>query len=333
MAEPVKIPLWEPPLRARDHITQGVKTREFEEWFADFVGADFAVACTSGTVALFMALKALGIKTGDEVVLPDLTAPGTLNAVTLTGATPVLVDIDCDNLMPRPFGAFREIISKARIPVHFNGRVFRRELYPSGVIEDACHALGCEGVGWGELTCYSFSPTKSIHTGQGGMVTTNNRFHYDRLVKIRQEEGNFKFSDLQAHIGIEYMGNLSTILRKKRAVYEFYRRGLEKVDKVTLLDTDMVEVPWLVDIMVENNRAREGLREYLAEKGVETRVFYTPLHVLCGQHGFPFAESASQRGLWLPSSVHISDESITYVCDKIKEFFECESSSLEPQAS
>lgn len=231
-----KILLWEPPLKEYDHITQGVKTKEFEERFAEFVGADFAVACTSGTTALLISLKTARIKPNEEVLIPDLTAPATMNAVVLAGARPRFLDIERENLLVNHH-EFRDMNADARIAVHLNGRVI--EAVGALTIEDACHALGSQGVGWGELTCYSFSPTKTIHTGQGGIVTTNDRYQYEKLLKIRQEEGNFKFTDLQAKIALEYMEQLPTILSKKKSVYQVYRHHLQEIRGVQLIETNV----------------------------------------------------------------------------------------------
>lgn len=315
----VKIPLWEPPLKEFDHITQGVKTKEFEEKFAEFVGAEFAVACTSGTVALFMALKAKGVGVGDQVVVPVLTAPGTANAVRLTGATPKFVDVSPENLLVSRY-SFQ--YAKAVIIVHFNGRIVSGlAWFHADVIEDACHALGNKEVGESGLACYSFSPTKSIHTGQGGIVTMSNYYAYKRLLALRNQgspEGyNFKFTDLQAVIGLRYLEVLDDILEDKRRVYGCYERVLKRVEKVALVPTKEMETPWLVDIVIEGYSKRESLIKYLAENGIETRRFYEPL-----APGFKVAENVSQRGLWLPSSIHLTTKDIKYVCDKIKEFFE-----------
>lgn len=320
MVDVKKIPLWEPPLKEYDHITQGDKTLEFEKKFAEFVSADFAVACTSGTVALFMALKASGIGLGKRVVVPVLTAPGTANAVRLAGATPQFVDVSPENSL---ISRYSFELADAVIPVHFNGRIvpdlpwFKADV----VVEDACHALGNKAVGQSGLACYSFSPTKLIHTGQGGMVTTGNHYLYRRLLALRNQgtpEGyNFKFTDLQAKIGLEYVGNLARILRMKRAVYDSYQKMLQGVEGLGLISPKETETPWLVDIFVENYAMRESLIKHLADNGIETRRFYEPL-APC----FKFAEYVSQRGLWLPSSVHLTNEDIAYVCDKIKEFFQ-----------
>lgn len=344
MVKPV-IPLWEPPLKEYDHITQGAKTEEFEKKFAEFVGSQFAVACTSGTVALFMALKVAGVGEGDEVIVPDLTAPATANAVKLTGAKVVLAHVSEKDLLiePRACRKYWTPKTKAVIPVHLNGRVvdlyqFSPNLQGIDLIEDSCQALGCKRVVAGSFTCYSFSPTKTIYTGQGGMVTTDNRFDYEALVKLKQEAGNFKFTDLQAEVALEYMKQMKTILERKGLVYFHYKTHLRTIQGVQLPDTEFgVNAPWLVDMLVDTYKERETLIAFLAQNGVETRRFYTPLHILYPESirrdGLWASEWISQRGLYLPSSVHLDREDIMYVVNKIKEFFECESSSREPQAS
>lgn len=334
MTKNFKIPLWQPALKQYDRITQGAKTRLFEEIFAEFIGAKFAVATTSGTVALFLALKACGVGSGDEVVIPDLTAVGTASAVRLAGAKVVLADVSREDFL---IDVSKVPEDKPLIYVDFNGRVHTR-LFGSErvVIEDACHALGSKGVGASKTQCYSFSPTKTIHTGQGGMVTTDDLYIYDQLLRLRNQgfwdvadfsksEGyNFKFTDLQADVGLRYLESIHSILESKRVVYEWYREQLSDLEDVKLVETDLATtVPWLVDILVADYKTREGLVAHLEENGIGTRRFYPPLHVQPPflQHGFPNAEWVSQRGLWLPSSVHLKAEDVAFVCDKIKEFF------------
>lgn len=322
-----KIPLWEPPLKEFDHITQGEKTKRFEEEFAKFVGQEFAVATTSGTVAIFLSLKAVGVGFGDNVVIPAFTARGTMTGVRLTGATVTLTDVSKDDfLITLPRGWVSDNV-KAVVPVHLNGRhvdvVRLRETVSKHLyyVEDACQALGCRKVGNGDLACYSFSPTKTIHTGQGGIVTTDSPYIYETLVKLRsqgQPEGyNFKFTDLQAEIGLTYLEQIDDILRKKRRVYWLYEKELRGLNEVKMVPFPLeVAVPWMVDIIV-SWRVREKLMAYLKVNGVESRRFYPPLDV-----GFPNAKYLYKSGLWLPSSVHLTQEQIGYVCDKIKEFFE-----------
>lgn len=251
----MKIPLWEPPLKEYDRLSQGEKTRLFKERFAEYIGAKFAVACSSGTAALFMALKACGVGVGDEVIVPDFTFVATANAVRLTGAGVVLQDVRKEDLLIQPIPPIMVTErTKAVIPVHLNGRLvdvkkFRvSPVQKKVIIEDATQSLGCKGVGEGHMACFSFSPTKSIYTGQGGIVTTNDYWAYRGLLMLRDQgrvdkgplalsvgEGyNFKFTDLQAGIALKYLSELDTILEAKKRVYKLYQEQLEGLGAINL---------------------------------------------------------------------------------------------------
>lgn len=332
-----KIILWEPPLKEYDRLSQSVKTKEFEEKFAEHAGSKFAVATSSGTASLFMGLKAVGVGIGDKVVVPDLTFVATANAVRLTGAEVVLADVSREDLLIKAVHGELSFLA-----VHLNGRVVKdlNHLKVSGlqVVEDACQALGSKGVGEGDVACYSFSPTKSIYTGQGGAVTTDDYWIYQKLLMLRDHgrlktgsqalsvtEGyNFKYTDLQAEIALKYIEKLDWIYEEKKRVYRTYKWHLSDHPSISFIETDLdITVPWLVDILFKDYHTRERLINHLERNGIETRRFYTPLHIhpIYRQNGFPNSSYVSQRGLYLPSSIHLTEDHITHICNKITEFF------------
>jgi dTDP-4-amino-4,6-dideoxygalactose transaminase len=252
-------------------ITSGPRVQRFERDFAAYVGADHAVAVTSCTAALHLALLAHGVGPGHEVVTSALTWPATANVVELVGARPVFADVDPGTLQvtPRTIEAVCTPATRAILPVHFAGQACdlegigevarRRGLL---VIEDAAHALGTEQrgrrIGSGANTaCFSFHPIKNITTGEGGMLTTPDaalaerlrllRFHgvsrdawarYSDASAVRYETvlPGFKYNmtDLQAALGIHQLARLDGFIERRAQLAALYGEGLSDVDAISL---------------------------------------------------------------------------------------------------
>lgn len=326
------------------------KTREFEQMIADYTGAKYCSIMPNGTISLSVALMAVGVGVGDEVIVPDYTMVATPNSAELIGAKAVFVDICRDNLC-MDFECMKQAVTektKAVLLVSINGR------YPANMedfvsfckekgihlIEDAAQSLGskCNGkhLGrYGEIGSFSFSVPKIITTGQGGALITDDEELYNRIKKIRdfgRDKGgsdhyltkgwNFKFTDMQAVVGIEQMKKLAQRVIRKKEMGKLYEEGLKDIPGVEIIPTNLEDTsPWFYDILCER---REELQEYLKEKGIGTRVFYPPLHAepAYGYEGnYPVTEVISRKGLWLPSTVTITDEQITYICECIEEFY------------
>jgi perosamine synthetase len=340
-------------LRSGGWLTEFRETEEFERLLAEQVGARYCSVVSNGTVTLFLALAALEIGAGDEVIVPDLTMIATPNAVRLAGARPVLADVDARTLCltAGTIEAKRTSRTRAVMLVSLNGR------FPSDIadiqtlcdrhgialIEDAAQSLGStfgdRPIGtFGRLGSYSFSPHKIVTTGQGGAVVTNDEGLHRAIERLkdfgRDVPGrddhpflgwNFKFTDIQAVIGIEQMKKLDARIRRKRAIFERYRRGLSQVQGVTFLPTDLTQAtPWFVDVFVEDPT---DLANALKEANVGSRPIYPPIHAQpiytgpagAGSGAFPATTVACARGLWLPSSVDLTDEDVDFVCDCVRE--------------
>lgn len=332
-------------------VTEYKKTREFEEMIAGFTGARFCSVVSNGTVSLSIALLACGIKAGDEVIVPDFTMVATPNAAELIGAKAVFVDIDRQNLC-MDFNEMCKAVTektKAVILVSINGRFPEhindfvnfcraREIY---LIEDAAQSLGsfCNGkhLGtFGNIGSFSFSAPKIITTGQGGALITDDERLYQNICLIRDfgrngggndhylvKGWNFKFTDIQAVIGIEQMKKLRGRIVRKKEMGKRYEEKLQNVKGVQLLNTDFDQTsPWFFDILCGD---RENLMLYLKEKGIGTRPFYPALHMEPAYHydslSFPVTEEVAKSGLWLPSSVKLTDGQIDYICNTIAGFY------------
>jgi perosamine synthetase len=331
-------------------VTEFKKTREFETMIAEYTGAKHCSVVSNGTVSLSIALMACGVTVGDEVIVPDYTMVATPNSAELIGAKAVFVDIDRRNLC-MDFEAMKKAVTpktRAVMLVSINGRfpeniedfvAFCKE-HRLWLIEDAAQSLGsfCDGkhLGrYGDIGSFSFSAPKIITTGQGGALITDNSELFDHIIKIRdfgrerggvdhylQKGWNFKFTDIQAIIGIEQMKKLPMRVERKKQMGLLYTKLLKNIPGVELIPTDLRQTsPWFFDVLCEN---RTELIVFLKEKNVETRIFYPPLHsepAYGYKEKYPVTEEISQKGLWLPSSWFLADEQISYVCSRIAEFY------------
>ena len=335
-------------------LTEFKKTREFEQMIADYVGSKYVSVVNNGTVSLVIALMALGIRSGDEVIVPDYTMIASANAVILAGAKPVLVDIDRTNLCLDLDLVEKAITpkTKAMMLVTINGRYPEMEKFVEFahdhnlfLIEDAAQSLGSRYNGkhlgtFGDVGSFSFSAPKIITTGQGGALVTDDEEIYHRILKIkdfgRAQGGvdyhetmgyNFKFTDLQAVIGIEQMKKLDWRVKKKKEMYKLYMGLLEGIEEIEFIDTNLEDSsPWFIDILVKKGeKERNKLTSFLDKRGIGTRPFYPAIHTQPPyswvKGDFKNAEYVSRRGLWLPSASFLSDEDIERICKEITNCF------------
>ncbi len=331
--------------------TEFKQTRTFEDMIKEYTGAKHCWIMANGTVSLSAALMAVDIGVGDEVICPDYTMVATPNSAELIGAKAVFVDIERDSLC-MDFEAMKAAVTdktKAVMLVSINGRypknmqAFVDFCKEKGIhlIEDAAQSLGSFCFGkhlgrYGEIGSFSFSMPKIITTGQGGALITDDDELADRVKKIRdfgRDKGgsdhyltkgwNFKFSDFQGIIGIEQMKKLSSRVKRKKEMGKLYDILLKDIPGVELIPTNYEDTaPWFFDILCER---REELQSFMKDNGVGTRPFYPPLHAepaygYIDQH-FPVTEEIAYKGLWLPSSIFITDDQIRYICEKVKEFY------------
>lgn len=326
------------------------KTREFEHMISEYTGAEFCSIMPNGTLSITVALLACGVKAGDEVIVPDYTMVATPNAAEILGAKAVFVDIERETLC-MDFDKMKAAITdktRAVIIVSINGRYptriqemvdFCREK-GIWVIEDAAQSLGSfynqKHVGrYGDIGSFSFSVPKIITTGQGGALITDRKDLYEKILLIRDfgrskagedhylmKGWNFKFTDLQSTLGIEQMKKLGKRVLRKRELGRIYQDNLSGINGVDLIKTDLNETtPWFYDILCDD---REKLIDYLKENGVGSRKFYPALHSepAYGYDGdFPVTQEISERGLWLPSWVDLTDEQVVYICKLIRQFY------------
>ena len=335
-------------------FVSGERVRDFEDAYAHFIGVKHCVAVDNGTNALFLALVALGIGRGDEVLVPVNTFIATAEAVSLAGARPVFIDIEKNSYCLDTNLIEKSLTSKTKaiIPVHLYGQcadmdVVRalaqaRNFY---VIEDACQAHGAQYQGqmagaMGDMAAFSFYPGKNLGAwGEAGAIVTNNDSLAEKLRLLRNHGspekyvhktagGNFRMSEFQAIVLKKKLGYLPqwNNLRQKKS--DIYRQRLGALPQIKLpaVGTKNNHVWHLFVIQADN---RDGLRQWLFTKGIETGIHYpTPLH-LTGAYDylgykkgdFSEAEKVQAQILSLPMYPEIPDEDIHCVCDAIKEFY------------
>lgn len=328
---------------------------KFESKFADYCGVKHALSCCNGTVALHLALMALDIKEGDEVVVPTLTYIASANAVRYCGATPVFADSDRLTWNLDPCAFEKTITDKTRavivVPLYGNPadmdaimKIARQHnIY---VVEDAAEAHGATYKGKkvgsiGDIAAFSFFGNKIITTGEGGMVTTNND---DFAARIRLLKGqgmdptrrywfniigyNYRMTNIEAAIGLAQLEKIDEHLRRRQEVCDSYKRRLGELSEYIefqKVQKDATHVQWMFSILLKDNvkGTRDELIAFLAKNNIETRPVFYPMHVMPPYYEdktYPNAEYISKRGLNLPTHGLLTEEDIAYVCDKIREF-------------
>lgn len=362
--KPKFIPVSEPSITQKeiDYVFDAVKSgwvsslgeyiTKFEEEFAKYIGVKYALTTSNGTVALHLALVSLGIKQGDEVLVPDLTFVATANAVAYTGATPVFVDVDPETWCIDPEDIKRKITprTKAIIPVHLYGHPADmdaiKELadeYDLFVIEDAAEAHGAEykGKRVGSLgTCgvFSFYGNKIITTGEGGMMTTNDENLYEKAKYLRDhamskdkrywhtEIGfNYRITNMQAALGLAQLERIKELIDKKRLIFKWYKEFLSDVEGIKLNPEKEYakNVYWMVCLVLDDNVEinRDDLMTELKKRGIDTRPFFYPLSSMPMYGGKAInrvAKFLSERGLNLPSGVNLKKGQIEWITQEIK---------------
>ena len=337
-----------------NYPNEGALATEFEKVIAQKIDVKHAVAVTSGTAAMFLSLKACDIGPGDEVIVPDLTFIATANAVDMCGAEPVLVDIKSVSLNIDPHLIEKAITEKTKaiMPVHVTGRpsdmatilkiAEKQNLF---VIEDAAEAFMSKSNGkylgtFGNSGCFSFSPNKIITTGQGGIIVTNDDGIHYRLRELKDQGRpvrgtggddihhsrgyNFKFTNLQAALGLGQLSYLDERMERLKRNHEVYAENLQGIDAIQVLPFKVHEgeLPLWTDVLVEN---RDEFVDYFQTKNIDCRKFWHPLHTQepykSSKETFPVATELAPKALWLPSAFTLDDEDIVYISNMIRQLF------------
>jgi len=318
-------------------LTMGEETEKFEKEFAKYVGSKYAVAVNSASAGLFLSLKALGIKKGDEVIVPSFTFASSVSVIVHCGAIPVFVDIKKNDFCmdQKSFDSVVTKKTKTVIPVHYGAnRAMVKTKLP--IIEDSAHLIERNGNNNKAFTsCYSFYVTKNMTTGEGGMVAVNNKKIADWLKKARLhgfskdawkrhgtkskwvytvEFPGYKFNttDINSALGRVQLKKLEKFNKRRKKVVEIYNELLGLNNKGT----------HLYPILVED---RDKFFEYMKKNGVGCSFHFTPLHLQpafkkYARKKLPITEHVGKRVVTLPLDAVIRNEEVKRVAKLVKAF-------------
>ncbi|PIR13678.1 UDP-4-amino-4,6-dideoxy-N-acetyl-beta-L-altrosamine transaminase [Candidatus Falkowbacteria bacterium CG11_big_fil_rev_8_21_14_0_20_39_10] len=342
-------------------LTQGPKVLEFEKSLARYCGAKYAVVVSNGTAALHLAYLAVGLKRGDKVITTPNTFAATANMILAVDAKPVFCDIRLDayNIDETKIEKLITAKTKAIVPVHFAGQSCGMEKikkiarkYKLTVIEDACHALGGKyhggkigGCQHSDMSVFSFHPVKSITTGEGGAILTNNKKYYQKLIFLRShgiykdnrgknvmiELGyNYRLTDIQAALGISQLKKLDNFIKKRRQVIKWYEQELKNIKNIIL----PMELPgnysaWHIYVIRTAKKKNRGkLVKYLKDNGVGVNFHYPAVysHPYYQKNGYKNIKLKNMEKYYndcitLPCFPGLEFSKVKFVCDKIKNFY------------
>ena len=362
MLEEMKYPVYEPYMAGSEEAyvvdalrsgwisSRGKYLSLFEDAFANYLGVKHATAVSNGTTALHLALMALDISPGDEVIVPTFTYVATANAISYVGATAVFCDSE-----PRSWNIdveqVRSLITartKAILAVHIYGAMCDMKALLQlckdndiFLIEDTAEALGSELYGlkagsFGDIATFSFYGNKTITTGEGGMVVAKSDCHFDRIVSLKnqamcksrrywhEEVGfNYRMTNICAAIGLAQLSQLDEILEKKASIAAWYAQELKDCPVIFQdLSPGVRSSYWMVSILLESEADRDKLVAGLASAGVETRPLFFPVHTMPmyeRNSSFPVAEHISRIGINLPSYPGLSKPDVREISAEIKQ--------------
>lgn len=361
-----RIPVYQPDLtgKEREYVLECLESTwisskgrfigEFESGLANFIGAPHAVSVSNGTAALHLALLALDIGPGDEVIVPTLTYIASVNAIRYVGATPVFCDSLPDTWQMDPADVERRITphTRAVMAVHLYGGACEMpalvdvcKRHHLKIVEDCAEAIGTRIHGrhvgtFGDVATFSFFGNKTITTGEGGMVVCKDAALDDRVRRLRGQGlahnreywhdivgYNYRMTNICAAIGLAQLERVDDILRRKAVLASHYRAALG-----TLPLTFQKNLPgevsshWMVTVLVPSPEVREPVRLALAEAGIETRPTFYPIHTMpmycVGQPEFSVAQDIAARGLNLPSWHGLGDADVRDIAAVIATFLE-----------
>ena len=344
-----------------DYVTDAITNGHDEHWgdyikrfeakIAQYLGVKYAIATSSCTGAMHIALRTLGIKEGDEVIMPDMSWVATASVVTYVGATPVFADINEDSWCISPASIRKRITerTKAIMPVHLYGHPcnmteiisIARE-YNLMILEDAAPSLGAEynhrkTGSFGHFGAFSFQGAKILSTGEGGMLVTDDYELFNRALHFanhgRSGSGfdisevgyKYKMSNLQAAWGLAQLERIGELVGKRQQIFEWYRHELKGVDGLQLNKfINYIESPnyWMTSIVLKKDFGitRDELMTKLYGHGIDTRPFFPQMgsFVMFKSYNNPVAKYYGRNGINLPSGHNLMHEEVIYVCDCLK---------------
>ncbi|MGW0552312.1 DegT/DnrJ/EryC1/StrS family aminotransferase [Streptomyces sp. NPDC003016] len=319
--------------------SQGPYVKKFETAFAEYNGSAHGVACSSGTTALTLALRALGVGPGDEVIVPEFTMIASAWAVSYTGATPVFVD--CGDDLNIDVSRIEEKITprtKVIMPVHIYGRrcdmdpiMDLAHQYGLRVVEDSAEAHGVRPVA--DIACFSLFANKIITAGEGGICLTDDPYLAEQMAHLRamaftkdhsflhkKLAYNFRMTSMQAAVALAQTEQLDSILATRREIERRYDEGLSGIDGITLMPPR--DVLWMYDLRADR---RDALMDFLKDEGVETRLFFKPMSRQPGYLDpvWPSLNASrfSEDGFYLPTHTGLTADDQEFIVGRVRKFY------------
>jgi len=335
--------------------SRGKFVDEFEEGFSHYCGVRFGITTNSGTTALHLALATMGLGEGDEVIIPSFTMISTANAITYLGAKPIVVDVEPEtwNIDPDKIEAKITDTTRAIIPIHTYGHPANMDRLKSiadkhglDIVEDAAEAHGAEYKGkrvgsFGKMAAFSFYANKIITTGEGGMIVTDDeelagRLHTLRNYGFTQERHfwhkvmgfSYRMTNLQAAIGLGQFEKIDELIQGRIDNARLYSQLLENIPGITTPheSEDVKAVYWMYGVLVEDEfgLTKDELRQKLADRGIETRSFFIPIHLqpiysYLLSDEFAVSEELGRKGFYLPSASNLRPDQIEFIVDVIRD--------------
>jgi dTDP-4-amino-4,6-dideoxygalactose transaminase len=318
-------------------LSQGNEVSQLEQELSRFVGQRFGIAVSSGTAALYLALRSLGVKRGDSVVIPSYVCTALLNAVIMTGASPCLSDVDPDTgamTVETAQKALRKNTKAAIVPHLFGTPVDAYSIESRlgvPVIEDCAQCFGTsidnkKAGSQTRISIFSFYATKLLCAGEGGMVATSDRRIADAIIDLREYDNrdeyapafNFKLSDMQAALARQQLKKLPEMIRRRRTIAKLYDTAFaEQAPFISLAKSEYIRKSVYFRYVVQTPRTVQTMMKKMETKGVACRrPIYKPLHHYLKKNGFPGTEEIYKRAISIPIYPSLSREQIEYITDR-----------------
>ena len=359
-----KYPVYQPSLQGNEKkyvldcldttwiSSKGKYINQFEEQFALKIGTKHAASVSNGTVALHVALVALGIGEGDEVIVPSLTYIASVNAIAYTGAKPVFVDSTTDTWHMNTEDIKKKITprTKAVIAVHLYGSSCEMDEIVAlckesslFLVEDCAESFGTyyknkHTGNFGDIASFSFFGNKTITTGEGGMVTTNNPKLHEKVIHYKGQGlaknreywhdvigYNYRMTNICAAIGLAQLEQADEFINQKIQIANWYKKYIGTTEVLFQEEKEYIRnTYWMCSLVVKHEADRDALRNYLKENGIETRPFFHPAHtmpVYFESISYPVAEHLSKNGMNIPSYPLLEEEDVKNISECINSFF------------
>ena len=347
------------------YANANIYNERFEAAFSEYLGVKYAISLPSCTSAIHLSLRSLGVGPGDEVIVPDLTWIATSAPISYVGAKPVFADVD-KKTWCLSAESLEQLIgpkTKAVIPVDLYGNMpemdsIRKITKDNGiaVIEDAAEAIGSVYIdrkagSFGDTGVFSFHGSKTLTTGEGGMLVTDLEDIYHRSLFLRDHGRNpgdkmfwntevaykYKMTSMQAALGLAQLERIDELVERKRQIFKWYQSELGGVPEITMNyeAPDTKNTYWMVTVVIDDKFGlkKEALMALMSEKGIDCRPFFYPLSSIPAYRDLEQAEQARQRnrnayeispyGINLPCGMKMTEETVGYVCDVLKSVLGC----------